>query len=369
MEEPRSVRDIGDVGVICTVCHSWNDGTSDFWTCRESLIGYRTLNTKQISSWVTGQLRERDTAGAASSAEDVEALREWAGRRDLSDLVADRDVFGALDELPPPPPPPPPPREGCLLTGLTVAFWFSTWWVIYLTLAMVLVYTVVDGFHLGWGFLTMAIAGVAVGLLVRRFPKVNIWLRIVVVVVVVGGLVSNAGLAIATAPKRDAEAAQRHEDLTSALESAVSSVTIPTDWETESLGTSQSVGLRASPDLSSSGTWMLFTVTTIDTSEEADSPDDRISRTVANLNAEGFQLVDDSRTTPVSGLSGYEYEVSGITGDRTGQDLGAHIAIFFGPEYTYELTVQFEQSDRDEMSILYRETLVLLNLDRFDTDI
>jgi hypothetical protein len=74
--------DINDVGVICSVCHRRNDGMSDFCTCRESLIGYRTLNTKQVASWVTGQLRERETAGVPTRTEEVEALREWAGRGD-----------------------------------------------------------------------------------------------------------------------------------------------------------------------------------------------------------------------------------------------------------------------------------------------
>lgn len=83
---------------------------------------------------------------------------------------------------------PQPLPEGCLLQALTVVFWFSTWWVIYLTLAMVLDYTVVDSFHVGWGFLTMAIAGVAVVLLVKRFGRVNVWLRTVVVIALVVGL-------------------------------------------------------------------------------------------------------------------------------------------------------------------------------------
>jgi hypothetical protein len=360
---------ITEVGVFCGVCHRWNDGASDFCACRESLVGYRPLNAKQVASWVTGQLRERDAAGVPSSAEDVEALREWAGRGDPSHPVARRDGPQTQDEVPsPPPPPPPPPREGCLLTGMTVAFWFSVFFVTYMTLGMVLDYTVVDWFHLGWAFLTVAIAGVVVGLLVWRFPRVNIWLRIGVVVVVVGGMVSLVGYAVATAPARNAEAEHRHEGLASALETAVSAVMISTDWETEPFDTSRSVGLRTSPDLSSSGTWMLFTVTTRDVSEEGESPEDRMSRTTANLTAAGNQIVDELRTASVSGVPGYEYEVSGITGDRTGQDLGAHIAIFFGPEYTYELTVQFELSDRDEASILYRETLFALNLDGVDNE-
>jgi hypothetical protein len=82
MDQAQSTGGITDIGVFCAVCHRWNDGASDFCSCRESLVGYRTLNARQVGSWVTGQLHERDAAGVPSSVADVEALREWAGRGD-----------------------------------------------------------------------------------------------------------------------------------------------------------------------------------------------------------------------------------------------------------------------------------------------
>ena len=54
--------------------------------------------------------------------------------------------------------------------------------------------------------------------------------------------------------------------------------------------------------------------------------------------------------------------MSGLVGERTGQELGAYIAIFFGPEYTYEVMVRFELPDRDDMSVLYRDTVTHLTL-------
>lgn len=65
--------------MFCGVCHRRNSGASDFCICRESLIGYRPLNSKQVASWVTGQIRERDAAGVPSDADHIEVLRSWAG--------------------------------------------------------------------------------------------------------------------------------------------------------------------------------------------------------------------------------------------------------------------------------------------------
>jgi hypothetical protein len=96
-ESPRP--SIGDVGVFCAVCHRWNDGTSDFCTCRESLIGYRTLNTAQVTSWVREQARERDAAGAPTSTADIEALTSWAGWSDSSHGAAEGDVNIAMSCL------------------------------------------------------------------------------------------------------------------------------------------------------------------------------------------------------------------------------------------------------------------------------
>jgi hypothetical protein len=80
---------ITEVGVFCGVCHRWNDGASDFCACRESLIGYRTLNAKQVASWVSGQMRERDAAGAPTTTDEIEALRIWAGSGQPLHAIAD----------------------------------------------------------------------------------------------------------------------------------------------------------------------------------------------------------------------------------------------------------------------------------------
>jgi hypothetical protein len=74
--------DVRDVGVICTVCHCSNNGLSDFCECRESLIGYRPLNTRSADRWVEAQLSERSAIGISTTDYEVEALRRWATRSD-----------------------------------------------------------------------------------------------------------------------------------------------------------------------------------------------------------------------------------------------------------------------------------------------
>jgi hypothetical protein len=80
MSQDQPMRGIAGVGVFCGVCHRRDDGESDFCSCGESLVGYRPLNAKQLASWVTGQIRERDAAGVGSNSADIDVLRAWAGR-------------------------------------------------------------------------------------------------------------------------------------------------------------------------------------------------------------------------------------------------------------------------------------------------
>jgi hypothetical protein len=56
---------------------------------------------------------------------------------------------------------------------------------------------------------------------------------------------------------------QAHAELASALDLAVSSVATPTGWEVEEVAIDSyagGIGYRSSPDLSSSGTWMIVPV-------------------------------------------------------------------------------------------------------------
>jgi hypothetical protein len=159
---------------------------------------------------------------------------------------------------------------------------------------------------------------------------------------------------------------QAHAELASALDLAVSSVATPIEWEVEEVPIDSyagGIGYRSSPDLSSSGTWMIVSVSPAVFSEDGSSPEDRFWRFVEGIEAQGqLEIVGEPTATSSSGLHGFEYELSGGVGDRTGQELGGYLAIFFGPEYTYEVIAQFELPDRDSMGVHFRNTLAHLTL-------
>lgn len=163
-----------------------------------------------------------------------------------------------------------------------------------------------------------------------------------------------------------AEANGSDSDLASALDRAVSSVSIPTGWETEVVpidSYADGIGYRSSDDFSSSGTWMLISLSPAVMSEDGSSPEDRFWGFIENTETEGqLGFVHEPTATEASGVNGYRYELSGGIGDKTGQPLGGHLAIFFGSEYTYEVLIQFEIPDRDDMRALFNETLKRLTL-------
>jgi hypothetical protein len=179
--------------------------------------------------------------------------------------------------------------------------------------------------------------------------------------------------AIAGGCSDDAEATTPVDRLVSELDVAVSSVSTPAGWEVEILDQTADTGgfaYRASSDLSSSGTWMLISVTPFRVSEEGESPEDSFWHFVERVAAEGSaQFAQEPIATSASGLNGYSYELSGFAGEKTGQELGGYLAVFFGPEYTYEVFIQFELADRDDMSVLFRDTLAGLTLTSHDESI
>jgi len=167
----------------------------------------------------------------------------------------------------------------------------------------------------------------------------------------------------ATGPSQASiEADQRHADLVSALDRAVSEVTIPAEWDVEFQGSSSyspSVGYMASSDLASSGTWMLVLVARRD----GEFSRDRFWDSLEQIERErDGAVISEPLPTSLSGVPGYLFEVSGLTGAKTGQELGAYVATFFGPQYTYQVMVQFEMRDRDDMNLLYRNTLIHLTV-------
>jgi len=260
-------------------------------------------------------------------------------------------------------------RDGCLVGGLRVAFWAVIGFTIYLVLVLLAVYgleffapdSVDDD---GWGILIamvgMAASGVAAVLLARRFPKIPVMLMASVVLLTIGVFVGFVVFQIATGPSQDSIAAtERYERLESVLDRTVSSVPVPAEWEVESwggYGNAPSMGYTLSPDLSSSGTRMHIWVS--DGSEDAFW--EELDATIEGET--GAALVEDPLPTSLSGVPGHVFEVSGLVGPKTGQELGAYWAVFFGPEYTYVVMVQFELPDREGMSLLYRNTLTQLTL-------
>lgn len=271
-------------------------------------------------------------------------------------------------------------RRGCLLGGLRVSFFVIVGLVTYLAsvLLLALIPPVERCLSASDGFVC-AIPAMLLGVLVavllaRRFQTISVILMASVVLVVGGTFVGFVVFQIASGPSEESIAtAAQHEGLLSELDRAVSMVSIPAEWEVGAVGTSiysDRVGYRASPDLLSSGTWILITVSPAAGSDGGDSSEDEFWQAIANPEqTTGGQLVDEPLTTTLSGVEGYLYEVSGITGEKTGQELGGYVAIFFGPGYTYEVMVQFELPDRDDMGVLYRDTVARLTLVEGDDEL
>jgi hypothetical protein len=184
------------------------------------------------------------------------------------------------------------------------------------------------------------------------------------------GVVIVAGLAVvvlttgcARPLSEDPDTSEGHIEVASTLEMAVSSLVIPTGWESELVPVEGGgLGQRVSPDLSSSGTWMVVLVLPQTVSEDGESPDDRFWRYIDQVADGPMEFAHEPVPTNADGLTGYRYEVSGATGNRTGQELGGYLAIFFGPGYNYEVIAQFELSDRDKMSNLFDDTLARLTV-------
>ena len=166
------------------------------------------------------------------------------------------------------------------------------------------------------------------------------------------------------------------EELFAELELVASSVSIPVDWEVEASNPDSvilnaapgGIGYKASSDLSSSGTWMLITATPTALLEGADSAEDLFWLfTERHLAGRSEGLVQKPVAISTSGLDGYSYELSGGKGAKTGQELGGFFAILFGDKYTYQVIIQFYIPDRNEMKVLFQETLSGLTL-RSDDD-
>ena len=257
-------------------------------------------------------------------------------------------------------------RRGCLLGGLRVSFLvilgFATYALSVLVLALI---PPIERIMSGPDGVIVAVPAMILGVLAavlvgRRFQEIPVILMASVVLVVGGGLVGFAAYQIASGPSEESIAiAARYEDLRMELDRAVASVAIPTEWEVQYAGgysNTPSVGYTLSPDLSSSGTRMHIWVA--DYSEDAfwEELDEVVEA------EPGATVVEDPLPTSMSGVPGYLFEVSGLEGNKTGQPLGAYWAVFFGPEYTYVVVMQFERSDQDDMSTLWRNTLTQLIL-------
>jgi hypothetical protein len=168
---------------------------------------------------------------------------------------------------------------------------------------------------------------------------------VVKVLIVVGGFIVALGIIAAfndgsaDDTASDAESASvtsPKNQLVSALDAAMSSVAIPAEWEIEILDQTADTGgfaYSASSDLSSSGTWILISVAPFAGHHEED-----FWRFVESFAGEGpTEFAQEPTATSGSGLDGYRYELSGFTCNKTGQQLGGYLAVFFGSEHTYEV--------------------------------
>jgi hypothetical protein len=261
-------------------------------------------------------------------------------------------------------------RRGCLLGGLRVSFFVIVGFVTYLASSFLLALIPPVGRCLfGIGGLVCAIPMMLLGVLVavllaRRFQTISVILMASVVLVVGGTFVGFEVFQVVSGPSEESiAAAAQHEDLLSELDRVVSMVSTPAGWEVKMIDNRNGgLAYRVSSDLSR-GTWMLISVAPFAMSEEGESPEDSFWRFVERVAAEGSaEFVQEPIATSASGLNGYWYELSGFAGETTGQELGGYLAIFFGPEYTYEVFVQFELSDQDDMLVLFQDTLAGLTL-------
>lgn len=312
-----------------------------------------------------------DASLAVPSADDVVTEQDLINRTE--EIMAQTGVPWktawpqAQSELGPAVPPPGRRQQrGCLLGGLRVSFLVIVGFVTFLLSALLLaLIPPIDRFMSGPDGFIVAVPAMLLGVLVavllaRRFQEIPVILMAGVVIVVGGSLVGFAAFQIASGPSEESIArAAIYEDLNSELDRAVESVPVPPGWEVDYLGgysSYPSVGYTLSPDLSSSGTRMHIWV--------ADLPEDVFWKELeATVAAEpGAALVEDPVPTSLSGVPGHLFEISGLIGNKTGQELGAYWATFFGTEYTYVVVMQYELPDRHDMSLLWRQTLTQLNI-------
>jgi hypothetical protein len=197
---------------------------------------------------------------------------------------------------------------------------------------------------------------------------------VAIVVAMVGALMAINELGVfepSAAENAAVLADETYEELVSELELTASSVSIPADWEVEFAfpdsvmvnAAPGGIGYQASSDLSSSGTWMLISVTPFTALDGGHSPDERFWQFTERHIAGGSEsFVQEPVAITVSGLDGYSYEMAGGKGAKTGRELGGFFAILFGDEYTYQVIIQFYVPDRSDMKVLFRDTLAGLAL-------
>jgi hypothetical protein len=189
-------------------------------------------------------------------------------------------------------------------------------------------------------------------------------------VIVVGLAVTVLTAGCAPPLSEDPDVPEGLVEVSSKLDVAVSSLLIPTGWESELVPVDGGgIGRRSSPNLSSSGTWLLVSVVPQTVSEDGEVPEDRFWRFIDQVAEGPMEFVHEPVATSANGLSGYRYELSGATGKKTGQELGGYLAVFFGPGYNYEIVAQFELSDRDKMSNVFDDTLAGLTFAPNDNSI
>ena len=188
--------------------------------------------------------------------------------------------------------------------------------------------------------------------------------RILGIVATIIGVLGIAAAIIVTplANQRAEQQAQLQTQLQTELDELTQNVEVPPEWEVQIVTQTNpdARGYKASPDLSSGGTWVLITIANTNPQEtEFWQSMDAIGKTGQHANA---QLVNRPTPTTKNGHNGYLYEVTDMTGRTTGQPLGVYGAIYFGPQRTYEVLAQYEIQDKDNVGDIWTRAVLNLTL-------
>jgi hypothetical protein len=243
--------------------------------------------------------------------------------------------------------------QGCLVVG----FWFWAWLYGYLALLLLLWRSpiVSDDFMKRDGLL-VALPMMGLMLAAASFASSR-WRTIPLAALIAVNIIGPASIVflfLTTGSTGNGD----FEELKDVLHQVTANVPIPSGWTVEegevNFGGRSSLAIA---DSSPRNNWLFMSVAPI---ENLDFPDDPEAALRALLDrhvvSKGGHTVTDPAPTTVSGVDGYLFEVEGLVTSHNIQ-VGAFVAVFYGTQYHYQITAQFNLADRDELNTVWRNAL------------